>query len=74
MVKLSDPHNEESDPLQEEKPSKSITREEESKNRIKILAERVIPFQEERPPNFSPNFEVKVHRVHRDKSDEASEE
>ncbi len=34
-------------------------------SRIVILGERDIPFEEERPPNFLPNFQVKVHRVSR---------
>jgi hypothetical protein len=32
---------------------------------IAILREREIPFEEERPPNFSPHFEVRVYRVRR---------
>jgi hypothetical protein len=32
---------------------------------IVILAERDIPFEEERPPNFSPHFQVRVHRTRR---------
>lgn len=32
---------------------------------IVILAEREIPFEEERPPNFSPHFQIRVHRVRR---------
>lgn len=32
---------------------------------IAILRERQIPFEEERPPNFSPHFEIRVHRVRR---------
>jgi hypothetical protein len=32
---------------------------------IAILAEREIPFEEERPPNFSPHFQIRVHRVRR---------
>ncbi len=32
-------------------------------NRIVILEERDIPFEEERPPNFSPYFAIKVHRA-----------
>ena len=29
---------------------------------IIILEEREIPFKEEKPPNFSPHFKVRVHR------------
>ena len=74
MVYLSDPPYDESDQPKEEKPAESIIPEEETKNRIKILAERDIPFQEERPPNLSPNYEVKIYRVRRQKSVEASKE
>ncbi len=35
------------------------------RSRIVILGERDIPFEEERPPNLLPNFQVKVHRVSR---------
>jgi len=39
---------------------------------IAILREREIPFEEERPPNFSPHFQIRVHRVRqRDKPQEA---
>lgn len=30
-----------------------------------ILEERDVPFVEERPPNFSPYFRVRVHRLRR---------
>lgn len=45
-----------------------------STNRIIILEERDIPFEEERPPNFSPHFEVKVHRARKHPDKEESEE
>jgi len=32
---------------------------------IVILGEREIPFEEERPPNFSPHFQIRVHRARR---------
>ncbi len=35
------------------------------RSRIVIIGERDIPFEEEKPPNFLPNFQVKVHRVSR---------
>lgn len=35
------------------------------RSRIVILGERDIPFEEERPPNHLPNFQVKIHRVSR---------
>ncbi|MFX1562815.1 MAG: hypothetical protein ACFFDP_05870 [Promethearchaeota archaeon] len=31
--------------------------------RIVILEEREIPFVKERPPNFSPNFKIRIHRI-----------
>ena len=45
-----------------------------SMNRIVILEERDIPFEDERPPNFSPHFDVKVHRVRKDPDKEEPEE
>ena len=42
--------------------------------RIVILEERDIPFEEERPPNFSPHFDVKVHRVRKHPDKEEPEE
>ena len=62
---LSDPPPDENDTPEKDEPSELVTPEEASKNRIVILGERDIPFQEERPPNLSPNYEVKVHRVRR---------
>lgn len=51
----------------EEEPQEAVEEEASTKkepaNRIIILEERDIPFEEERPPNFSPHFAVKVHRV-----------
>lgn len=48
--------------------------EEPKSNRIVVLNERDIPFEEERPPNFSPHFAVKVHRVRKDNRLEENEE
>ena len=44
--------------------------ESDKENRIVILRERDIPFDEERPPNFSPNFAIKVHRVRKSSEQE----
>ena len=71
MVYLSEPPLDEND-APEEETSEPMKPEEESKNRIVILGERDIPFQEERPPNLSPNYEVKVHRA-RQKKEECEE-
>jgi hypothetical protein len=60
-------------PSEDEKPEASPAQNNRIKNRIVILEERDVPFQEERPPNFSPNFEVKVHRIRRRNEKEASE-
>jgi hypothetical protein len=43
-------------------------------NRIVILQERDIPFEEERPPNFSPHYSVTVHRVRKESEKENQEE
>lgn len=42
--------------------------------RIVILQERDIPFEEERPPNFSPHFDVKVHRIRKPSEEEDQRE
>lgn len=44
-------------PLEEE------TEQEAQVRRIRILEEREIPFVEEKPPNFSPNFKIHIHRI-----------
>ncbi|MFW9831919.1 MAG: hypothetical protein ACFFD8_09090 [Candidatus Thorarchaeota archaeon] len=44
----------------------------DSKNRIVILEERDIPFEEERPPNFSPHFSVKIHRIRKHRYKEST--
>ncbi len=31
--------------------------------RIIVLEEREIPFVVEKPPNFSPNFRIRIHRI-----------
>jgi hypothetical protein len=42
----------------------SVEVEQEDKmRRIIVLEEREIPFVEEKPPNFSPNFRVRIHRT-----------
>ena len=64
MVYLSDPPLDERD-APEDDTSEPVAPEHESKTRIVILGERDIPFQEERPPNLSPNYEVRVHRARR---------
>ena len=71
---LSDPPSDENKTPREDKPSEPVMQEGDSKNRIVILEERDIPFREERPPNLSPNFEVKVHRSRQQKSSEANDE
>ncbi len=43
--------------------SKSSLEDTSKTNQIVILEERDIPFEEERPPNFSPHYAVKVHKV-----------
>ena len=62
--------------MSERPPDKEETEEEEepTSNRIVVLNERDIPFEEERPPNFSPHFAVKVHRVRKDTRSEEKEE
>ena len=42
--------------------------------RIVILQERDIPFEEERPPNYSPHVEVKVHRIRKPSEPEEQKE
>ena len=42
--------------------------------RIVILQERDIPFEEERPPNYSLHFEVKVHRIRKPSESEDQKE
>jgi hypothetical protein len=55
-----------SEPSLEEQPKAQEEGEEDKPARpIIILEERDIPFEEERPPNFSPHFRVKVKRVRR---------
>ncbi|MFX1564364.1 MAG: hypothetical protein ACFFCH_00070 [Promethearchaeota archaeon] len=49
------------------------TEEQSKKNRIKILQERDIPFEEERPPNFSPHFAIKVQRIRKPSEKEEEE-
>ncbi|MFX1509962.1 MAG: hypothetical protein ACFFBR_06620 [Promethearchaeota archaeon] len=44
------------------------------KNRIIILQEREIPFEEERPPNYSPHFSIKVHRIQKPANQEEQED
>ncbi|MDO8125497.1 MAG: hypothetical protein Q6364_14110 [Candidatus Hermodarchaeota archaeon] len=60
-------------PDKEEEKEESEKDEEPTSNRIVVLNERDIPFEEERPPNFSPHFAVKVHRVRKDTSSEENE-
>ncbi len=50
-------------PEESDQEDTSPSEEHHKENRIVILRERDIPFEEERPPNFSPHFSVKVHRV-----------
>ena len=69
---LSDPPLDEGDTHEEDAPPEPVTLERESKTRIVILGERDIPFQKERPPNLSPNYEVKIHRARR-KTEEKEE-
>lgn len=61
-------------PEKEEEKEEMKKDEEPSSNRIVVLNERDIPFEEERPPNFSPHFAVKVHRVRKDTRSEENEE
>jgi len=42
--------------------------------RIIILRERDIPFEEERPPNFSPHYSVTVHQIRRKTKQEEQKE
>lgn len=51
-----------------------LTEEQSKKNRIIILQERDIPFEEERPPNFSPHFAIKVHHIRKSSKTENQEE
>jgi hypothetical protein len=62
--------------MSDQPPDKEETEKEEepTSNRIVVLNERDIPFEEERPPNFSPHFAVKVHRVRKDTRSEENEE
>lgn len=64
---------------EEEEPQTKETKKDPSSgandlNRIIILEERDIPFEEERPPNFSPHFAIKVHRVHKKERSKEDEE
>jgi hypothetical protein len=52
----------------------SETESSTKEKRIVILQERDIPFEEERPPNFSPHFDVKVHRIRKPSEEEAQRE
>ena len=67
-------------PKKEDRPKESkqenaaLTTEPEKENRIVILRERDIPFEEERPPNFSPHFSIKVHRVRKSTEPEDKKE
>ncbi len=61
-------------PEKEEEKEEMEKDEEPSSNRIVVLNERDIPFEEERPPNFSPHFAVNVHRVRKDTRSEENEE
>ena len=59
---MSNPPSEEKESPDEyeEEPEKS-TNESERETRIQILRERDIPFEEERPPNFSPYYSIRIH-------------
>jgi hypothetical protein len=62
-------------PEKDEKTEPDIETESSTKEkRIVILQERDIPFEEERPPNFSPHFEVKVHRIRKPSEEEDQRE
>lgn len=61
-------------PEKEEEKEETEKDEEPTSNRIVVLNERDIPFEEERPPNLSPHFAVKVHRVRKDTRLEENEE
>ncbi len=61
-------------PDKEGEKEESEKNNEPTSNRIVVLNERDIPFEEERPPNFSPHFAVKVHRVRKDARSEENEE
>ncbi len=64
---LKEQEEEETPESEIDKQSKAGEEAEEDKpvRPIIILEERDIPFEEERPPNFTPHFHVKVNRVHR---------
>lgn len=63
------------DPSEKEENQEEMEKgEEPTSNRIVVLNERDIPFEEERPPNFSPHYAVKVHRVRKDPRSEDNEE
>jgi len=61
-------------PSEEEDQEETEKDEGPTSNRIIVLNERDIPFEEERPPNFSPHYAVKVHRVRKDTRSEDNEE
>ncbi|MFX0079886.1 MAG: hypothetical protein ACFE8O_11660 [Candidatus Hermodarchaeota archaeon] len=61
-------------PDKEEEKKETEKDEELTSNRIVVLNERDIPFKEEQPPNFSPHFAIKVHRVHKGNRSEENEE
>jgi hypothetical protein len=62
-------------PEKDEKTESDIEADPSTKEkRIVILQERDIPFKEERPPNFSPHFDVKVHRIRKPSEEEAQRE
>jgi hypothetical protein len=65
---MSDP------PSEVENDQEESEEEQPNSRRIVIIDERTIPFVEERPPNFSPHYAVKVHRVKKAKHVEEDEE
>jgi hypothetical protein len=68
------PPKSEKEKRESEKENQDSEEQPPSMDRIVILEERDIPFEEERPPNFSPHFEIKIHRAHRRYDQEEPEE
>ncbi|MFX1319098.1 MAG: hypothetical protein ACFE9D_04490 [Promethearchaeota archaeon] len=55
------PLKENDTPDEHEEELDKSSKEPERKSRIQILRERDIPFEEERPPNFSPYYSIIIH-------------
>lgn len=68
------PPNDEKNIEERNKDKRASSEDLSNDNRIVILQERDIPFEEERPPNFSPHYSVTVHHVRKESEKENQEE